>query len=437
MIFIKLQNRSCFFIVLALILGYQSFSQSFIKVKGRHILGPCGDTILLRGINYAPYNWGWSPNQLRIKELAKTKANCVRLVWYKTGQSGTPASTYSNLDLLDSSLSQSIKHGLIPILVLHDQTCQNSPSDLIDLANWFVRSAVLQIISKYKHSLILNIANEVLHVNWAGNPVTAKVTFLNTYTTIVNTLRNVGIEVPLMIDGPDCGTNLDVLASVGPALVAEDQAHNLIFSAHAYWYSFAGNDSSQMEAKINNALSVNMAFVFGELANFQDDASLCQYVLNYQPLLKICKRKKIGWMAWSWDNDGCVSRQISLAGSFSNLSPYGQVIVNDLEFGLSKDTVPGSQFLKLAGCLTSTKPDASNEFNYTISPNPSRGKIKIFHNKEIKNIEVISFLGEVVQHLPAKKIDLENPEIEIGSHPGFYWLRVDYKHYFKIVNLGY
>jgi mannan endo-1,4-beta-mannosidase len=130
------------------------------------------------------------------------KSKQIVFIWNKIGQNGTPASTYSNLVLLDSAIAQAIKNGLIPIIELHDQTCQNFPSALINLANWFVQPAVIQIINRYKHSIILNIANEAIHVNWTSNPGLAKTTFQNTYSTIVNTLRSAGISVPIMIDGP-------------------------------------------------------------------------------------------------------------------------------------------------------------------------------------------------------------------------------------------
>ena len=430
------ENKFCLFLLFIFCYCFSALAQNHIQVQGKYITGPCGDTLLLRGINYAPYNWGWSPNQMRVKELAKTKANCVRLVWYKTGEPGTPASTYSNLTLLDSALSQCIKNGLIPIVVLHDQTCQNSPTALINLATWFVQPAVIQIINRYQKNLILNIANEALHVNWTGNPTLARMTFQNTYTTIVNNLRDAGIEVPLMIDGPECGTNLDVLAAVGPLLVAADPVHNIILSAHAYWYSYANNDSSQMETKINNALLSNMAFVFGEIANLQDDASICQYSLNYKALLRICKRKKIGWLAWSWDNDGCAARQVSNAGNFSGLTPYGQAIINDLEFGLAKDTVSRSQYLKPGGCLFTKNDELSENQELRIFPNPCRGKFSFSGLGNFRKLELISVLGESIQDVKVSENGKLHQEITINSKPGIYWLRGDYKHYFKVINLG-
>jgi mannan endo-1,4-beta-mannosidase len=227
------------------------------------------------------------------------------------------------------------------------------------------------------------------------------------------------------------------LASVGPALLLADPAQNLIFSAHAYWYSYAGNESSQMEAKINNAVLSNIAFVFGELAYLQDDASMCQYTLNYKALLRICKRRKPGWLAWSWDNDGCAARQVTSSGNFSGLSAYGQVIVNDLEFGLAKDSVPKSKFLKPGGCLISKRQREINSQKFHVFPNPCHGKIQMTSLRKVENIEVISILGETIQNLKNQDNRFENQEVTIGSKPGIYWLRVNQKYLYKIVNLGF
>jgi len=385
------------FILSFLLFIHHAEAQNYIQVSGRHILGPCGDTIVLKGINYAPYNWGWSTDQIRIDELAKTKANCVRLVWYKKGETGNPAALYANLDMLDSVLAKSIKNQLIPILVLHDQTCKNSAADLLSLSSWYEQDGVLRLIEKYKHSLILNIANEALYVNWSANPTEARATFQATYTTIIQKLRAQGIQVPLMIDGPDCGTNLAALALAGPSLLASDPEKNLIFSAHSYWYSYARNDSLQMANEIKNALLANIPFVFGEVANLQDDVSMCQHVLNYKPLLKICKQKKIGWLAWSWDNDGCSNRQISNNGSFASLTDYGQEMVFNATFGITNDSSAKSKFLQFGNCVVTNATQYSNRKDLKIIPNPSNGYFQIPGLEENIKPIVFSMLGKPIE----------------------------------------
>jgi hypothetical protein len=43
----------------------------------------------------------------------------------------------------------------------------------------------------------------------------------------------------------------------------------------------------------------------------------------------------IGWLAWSWNNDVCAARQLSNDGFYNDLSPYGNDIVNNTDYGLS------------------------------------------------------------------------------------------------------
>ena len=347
-------------ILLVLVLPFFCFISSAqlgstIYVNGKNILGPCGDTLTLRGVNYAPYNWGWSPTQLRISNIAQSGANCVRLVWYKNPASGTPTTVYTNLTYLDSALSKCIQNNMIPIVDLHDLTCTNVPANLTTLATWFIAPGVKSLINKYKHSIILNIANECLYVSWASNPTTAQSTFVSTYSAIVNSIRSNGITVPIMIDAPDCGQSIDVLTAIGPTLQTADPNHNLIFSAHAYWYAYATNDSLKLLTKINNALAANIPLVLGEIANTQDDAQMCQYALNYKALLNICKAKKVGWLAWSWDNDGCASRQITTAGSVTSLTTYGQEILNNSGFGLLTNPPSKSMYLEHDACKISIR----------------------------------------------------------------------------------
>ncbi|MCA6362199.1 MAG: cellulase family glycosylhydrolase [Bacteroidetes bacterium] len=375
----------------------QAQTSTHITTSGRWIIGPCGDTLLLKGINYAPYNWGWSPAQLQINQLAQTGANCVRLPWYVNTPDGpTPQATYNNLVNLDSALAACVRFDMIPIIELHDQTCQNNVQALTTLASWFTQPAVLALITQYQHSIIVNVANEALYVNWTANPQAAQNTFQNTYSSIVTTLRNAGINVPIMIDGPDCGTNLDVLAATGPALIAADPQSNLIFSAHAYWYAYANNDSLQMQNKVNNALAQNIPFVFGEIANLQDDQQMCQYTLNYQPLLRICRQHQIGWMAWSWNNDGCAARQMSTNGNFANLTAYGTDLIYNPGYGLLTQSAEKSSYLLNNGCLSLSMHTHNQHPEINLVPNPGNGIFTVVSTHPLLRVEAANLAGQAV-----------------------------------------
>jgi len=383
--------------ILFLLAFFRNHAQTaaVIHTSNQYILGPCNDTLRLKGVNYAPYNWGYSINELHIAEIAKTGANTVRLPWYQNNA----APVYSNYVALDSAISKCVQHDLIAIVELHDFTCANNTSALVSGSAWWTSNSVLPILNKYRHSVIVNIANEALHVNWASNPSAALSTYKTTYQTIITNLRNVaGFDFPLMIDAPDCGQHADAFITGNTAadLISFDPRHNLIFSAHAYWYGYANNDSTQMAGKLNNILAQPIPFVLGEIANQQDDVSMCQYNLNYKALLRYCETKKMSWLAWSWDHDGCPNRQLSTNGSFASLSTYGTDIVNNPTYGLSTKPAAKSRYLlNNSLCNLSTSISSINEARYQLAIN-SDGSFTVIPRAKVIHVTGYDLTGRKV-----------------------------------------
>jgi mannan endo-1,4-beta-mannosidase len=325
------------FIIALSIISFTNFSiaqtSATIHTKGSNLIGVCGDTITLHGIDYAPYNWGYDSTQLYLNEIAQTGANAVRLVWY----ANSSAPYYTN-ELLDTAIHRCIQNKMIPIIELHDLTCSDNYNALFNLAQWYTSPQVTQIIATYQSSLIINVVNEAGYVSWDSNPTAALQTYKNTYDSIVQLLRSANITVPIMIDAPDCGTNITIFDSVASTIIINDPLHNVLFSAHAYWYVYANNDSLTMLNLLTNAESAGYPFVLGEIANYQDDTISCQWALNYTALLHICHQLNLGWLAWSWDNDVCAQRQLSNDGLYNDLSAYGNDIVNNTNYGLSNSS---------------------------------------------------------------------------------------------------
>lgn len=388
-----------------------------IHTSGNLLLGVCGDTIILRGINYAPYDWGSDNTQLLVNEVAQTGANTVRMTWYS--YSNLPA--YTNA-LLDTAIGTCIRYKMIPVIELHNITCDFNVADVDTLANWYTSPGLLSIISKYQSSLIIDIANEAGAVNWAGNPATAQQQYIVTYDSVVHKLRNAGIAVPLMIDAPDCGTSIDILSNVAANIIASDPLHNIIFSSHAYWYAYANNDSATMQQLITTAIAGNFPFVMGEVANYQDSSDnsgnsyYCHWALNYPALLNICKQNNIGWLVWSWNNDQCSLRQLSGNGTYSNLSPYGMDIVNNSNYGLHSSSHLTS-YLANNGVCNNT--NGINDINaqaipYTIYNNNGIAYLKS-QAADVLQLNTFDELGRRVQQAvvsPGQTIAL--PQINIG-----------------------
>ena len=392
-----------------------------IHTNGRYLLGPNGDTLLLRGINYAPYNWGYDINSLEFDEIAKTGANVVRIPWYSNNSDATTDAVYKNYVALDSAISKCIQHKMVAIIEIHDYTCSTDTTGLLNLKTWWTQSGIFNILKKYKASVIVNYANEALFFNFASNPTTALATYKNTYQHIITALRNVsGFNFPIMIDAPDCGSNSDafITSNLAKDLIQYDPQHNLIFSAHAYWYAFANNDSTKMAAKINAVLAQNIPLVLGEIGDLQDDANPCQYVLNYKPLLKFCQLKKLSWIAWSWDNDVCSARQVSSTGNFSNLTTYGNDIVNNPVYGLLTVSAPKIQITTGISELSEIKSDIK------IFPNPINNKFTIQTDKQngSYNLEIYNTIGQIILN---KTIINRVEQVDLsGQSAGVYFIKI-------------
>jgi mannan endo-1,4-beta-mannosidase len=155
--------------------------------------------------------------------------------------------------------------------------------------------------------LLLNIANE------AGAAV-SEADFRNTYTTAISRIRSTGVELPLVIDAPQWGQDIDMLQAVGPGLIEADPSRNLLFSVHMWWSDASGD---RVRAELQQSVDMNLPLVVGEFA--QHAVDLCdQRPFAYTVLLGEAERHQVGWLAWSWggvDNADCADQ-----GSFDMTS---------------------------------------------------------------------------------------------------------------------
>jgi len=329
-------------------------------VDGHYLFDTADNRMILRGINLPVLdNWGFPPDS-RLAELEQSGANAVRLQWYaKYGSPTRPAYTLSDLDTL---LDMCRVNRLIPILMLADCTCQADPGLVnTELVPWWTRRDVVEVLNKHKKYLIINLGNEVGNYRWTASPASALANFTNAYIAAINSIRTKELEMPVMVDAPDCGSTLGAFTStsLGKDLIDNDPCRNVLLSAHAYWAGYDGM------AELGTSAAATLPIVFGEVANKQDEevdatdangrrvrrTEFCYYDLdgtteghlpptgfNYQTLLSTIGPMDIGWLAWSWWKDRCASREITSTGNYADLTPYGDDIVNNAVYGLRLGT---------------------------------------------------------------------------------------------------
>lgn len=229
---------------------------------------------------------------------------------------------------------------------------------------------VLDLIAAHSEYLVINLANEYGLVRFTNNQQAASNAFRDNYISAITTLRNAGVTVPIMIDAPDYGQSSTELLTVAPAILNSDPLGNIIFSAHAYWAGYA-NNATAVQTKLNEIQTAGYCYILGEVANSQADAPNYCGELDlsqlYPVILNNACERQIGWLAWCYDQDCDPNREISTDGSFANLTPYGNDIVNNAAYGL----------LSLEGCGAMPLTDSVNAITeneglaITVSPNPA------------------------------------------------------------------
>lgn len=419
------------------------FSQTTLKVVGRNLTLTTGQTIVLRGVNYPIINEGAislsNPAQYQpyIDQVALTGANAIRIPWYTNGQSwrdqpanGGVAGTvngYVTGGHLNNIVAYCITKGMIPILSIHDDsyiTCNQSWTHFNSaVMSFWTSPAILTMIETNKSKIIINLANEFDYVRWTGNQATALNTFKTNYNAAITTLRNAGVNVPIMIDAPDCGQSSTELLSIAASMNTSDPQHNLIFSSHAYWGGYAST-LAQVQTKLNEAQTANVCFVLGEIANNQDNNScgdLGLYTLYPQILTEACSRN-IGWLAWDFNHDctqysaahnSTTYRVMSTTSNTNNLTTFGNDIINNANYGLKA----------INGCgatnLLSNEDFAINSINVNIYPNPSKSVFTIAGTQKVEKVTAFDVLGKDVE-----LNNLGNNQFSIEKS-GIYFLKIE------------
>lgn len=263
--------------------------------QGGVLHDPCGEPVVLRGINHPTLYVDRSGEAL--PEIAKTGANSVRLFWY--------AGNGIAVGEAEPAIAAAIDNQLLPILEMHDSTCEWNLDEIVD---YWTSDEAVELITKYQSQLIVNIANEPSAPSDSA--------FRSKYSEVVRTLRDAGIHVPLMIDGSRCGRDYDVLLSQGPAVLQADPDHNVIFSAHLY----DPLSAAELAGVYRSFQDASLTFVVGEFANKSPPG--CGAPLDYEALIAEAEKHAIGWLAWSWGDDNPSSDWNTDCGEFDMASTF-------------------------------------------------------------------------------------------------------------------
>jgi mannan endo-1,4-beta-mannosidase len=276
------------------------------RVQGRDLYDRCGEKVILRGVNEMVVWSSGKDGVPEFAEIAKTGANVVRIVW--TAKDGSPAE-------LDQAIGNAVAAQLIPMIELHDATGDNSKIPMV--VDWWVKPEVVAVIKKWQHVLLVNIANE------AGAGTVNAAIFEEDYTLAVTRMREAGYHVPLILDAPNWGQNLNILLAGGPAVLAADPDQNLMLSVHMWWND---PDGARVIKGIADSVASGLPIVIGEFAHHA--AYQCTAApFDYRTMMAEAQANGIGWLVWSWGgvkNNDCAADgpfDMTTDGTFAGLVP--------------------------------------------------------------------------------------------------------------------
>ncbi|HTV26038.1 MAG TPA: cellulase family glycosylhydrolase [Polyangiaceae bacterium] len=281
-----------------------------LRVSGRELTDRCGEPVVLRGVNEMVV---WSSGRDGVPEfgeIAKTGANAVRIVWTNEGTAAA----------LDRVIANALAQQLIPIVEHHGAT--GNLSLVPTVVDYWTQPDVVAVLQKYGHNILLNIANE------AGDRETRE-NFEATYRTAITRIRDTGVTMPLVVDAPQWGQDIDMLQAVGPALIEHDPEHDMLFSVHMWWRD---PDGQRVIRELQESVDAGLPLMVGEFA--QHAVTDCdQAPFAYDVLLAEAQRHGIGWLAWSWGsvvNGDCATEgsfDMTVRGTFGNWKePWAEAV---------------------------------------------------------------------------------------------------------------
>ncbi len=308
----------------------QPASQEHFYIQGAKLYDRCGEQVVLRGVNKMSI---WTdPRGNDFAEIAKTGANTVRIVWTVKDHLGEQA--------LDAIIERAAQEKLIPIIELHDAT--GVLAQVADLVDFWVRPDIVSVLKRHRPYLIVNIANE------AGGSGVPTHRFLEVYKDAIIRLRGAGLDMPLMIDAPQWGQNIDLLQSTASELLVADPQKNLLFSAHIWWPKGDKTNDPGSTARIKKELKesseMGLPLVIGEFAHAGVG---CSRSIDYKTIIAEAQHYQIGWLSWSWGpgNKDCAEMDMTADGSFESLKDWGlEVAVTDPNSIQKTSRIPASMF---------------------------------------------------------------------------------------------
>jgi mannan endo-1,4-beta-mannosidase len=259
-------------------------------------------------------------------EIAKSHANSVRILWRTTD-------TAPELDL---ALSNAEAQELIPLVVVYDD--QGGPTLVSMVADYWTRPDMAAIARKHEKWLVIVLREKDVVTQDAPNIWAAK------YDTAVSRIRNASVNVPLAIDAPNGGLDIDTLLALGHSRIAADPRHNLLLNVNAWW---PDNTAEMIRTELAAARDSALPLLIGEFSAYAQPPNCPSTAFAYLTLIEVAQQTATGWLAWSWGavkNINCPGGYLDMTtdGTYAGLTGWGYNVAFADVNSIQKTSVPAT-----------------------------------------------------------------------------------------------
>jgi len=373
-----------------------------LKSSGTTLLDSCGNTFLMRGVNWA-YTWFTSTAYDQLKAIAATNANAVRVVLSNGKAYGKAADSAEDVKKIIEACKS---YGMVAILEVHDVTGSDQISDLEAAAKYFADMA--STLKGEENNVIINIANE-----WHNQSSTSN--WRDGYLSAIDIIRKAGLRHCIMCDAGGYGQGAACIHTYGTELLKADTEHNLIFSIHMY--GTAGN-TNKVKSNIDGVINQDLALCIGEFGWYHSDGDVDEDLI-----LSYCKEKNVGWLAWSWyGNSSDVGYLDIVTNASANPEPasYNNITIKSWNGGTSTGSCEwGTKIINAIkeesvkiknSCETSDTESAPSNEQVIVYPSLIEDEFTIVEDDSYK-ISIYDTTGKLIHNKLAygtTKIDCKN-----------------------------
>jgi hypothetical protein len=246
--------------------------------SGRFLLDPCGDTVIIRGVELPV-------NQIEyIPEVAKSGANFVRiLISIPPASYPTPASD------LETMLKLVKGSGMAADVSLNNNAADGSA---------FVVPEYMAVLKRYEDII-------TLHAQGEGKQSTAA-QWVTDAESAITKIRTAGYRCPLYILSTTSGRDPYTVLKYGKQLIDYDPLHNILCGVQLYWgYTWngaAGWYIGDYQLTDKQAIDTFAVQKFPIVAGINNHDPYGDPWLDYETQLSETEAHKISWFWWDWYN---------------------------------------------------------------------------------------------------------------------------------------